>query len=66
MKTTIRIAALMLLVIFSASGSKPILKPPCNCPDVYDPACDATGRVYSNACQCRCQSSVPGACVGGC
>jgi hypothetical protein len=67
-KNAIRIAALLLLVVFSASGSTRsiIVKPPCICPDVYNPACDAAGNVYPNACVCRCKSPVPGTCVGGC
>jgi len=65
MKTTVRIAALMLLIVLSAltsdTGANSI-RPPCICLDVYDPACDATGKVFSNICYCHCLSTQPGTC----
>jgi hypothetical protein len=65
-KTTLRIAALMLLIVLSAlasdTGAK-ISRPPCICPDVYDPYCDATGRTFSNGCFCRCSSTQPTTCT---
>ena len=67
MKTTVRIAALMLLIVLSAltsdTGAKSA-RPPCLlCPDVFDPACDATGRTFSNTCYCRCLSTQPTTCT---
>jgi hypothetical protein len=66
MKTTARIAALVLLVVLSAlasdTGAKSF-RPPCICPDVYDPYVDATGSIFSNGCFCRCSSTQPNTCV---
>jgi hypothetical protein len=66
MKTSIRIAALMLLIVLSAltsdSGANSF-RPPCLCPDVFDPHCDATGATFSNGCVCRCSSTQPNTCT---
>jgi hypothetical protein len=63
-KTTIRIAALMLLIVLSALTSNTGAKSEriCICPDVFDPHCDATGRTFSNGCVCRCLSTQPDTC----
>jgi hypothetical protein len=65
MKTAIRIAALMLLIVASALTSDTgaqSSRPPCFCPTIYDPHCDATGRTFSNGCVCRCLSTQPNTC----
>jgi len=66
MKTTFRIADLALLIGLSMfaydTGAKSI-RPPCICPDVYDPFIDATGRIFSNGCFCQCSSTQPNTCV---
>jgi hypothetical protein len=66
MKTTIRITAFMLLIVLSAlasdTGAKSF-RPPCLCPDVFDPHCDAAGRTFSNGCVCRCNSAQPTTCT---
>jgi hypothetical protein len=64
MKTTIRIAALMLLIVLSAltSDTGAISARSCYCLDVIDPHCDATGRTFSNDCVCRCFSTQPTTC----
>ena len=65
MKTAIRIAALMLLIVVSAiasdSGAKSS-RPTCICPAIFDPHCDFTGRIFSNGCACQCLSPRPGTC----
>jgi hypothetical protein len=64
-KTTIRIAALMLLIVLSAHPSNTGGQSSrfCICPDVIDPHCDATGRTFGNGCLCRCYSTQPGTCT---
>jgi hypothetical protein len=65
-KTTIRIATLMLLIVLSALASNSgaiSSRPPCICPDIYDPYCDATGRTFSNGCYCQCFSTQPTTCT---
>jgi hypothetical protein len=64
MKTTVRIAALMLLIVFSALPSNTGAQSTrtCICPAVFDPHCDATGRTFSNGCVCRCLSAQPDSC----
>jgi hypothetical protein len=65
MKTTVRIAALMLLMVVSALPSNTgaqVIGPRCICLDVFDPHCDATGRTFSNDCVCRCFSTQPNTC----
>jgi hypothetical protein len=62
MKTTVRIAALMLLIVLSALTYDTGAKPACICTDNYDPYCDATGKVFSNSCYCQCLSTQPSTC----
>jgi hypothetical protein len=64
MKTTVRIAALMLLMVLSAltSDTGATSARRCICPAVFDPACDATGRTFSNLCFCQCESAQPTTC----
>jgi hypothetical protein len=64
MKITLKIGALMLLVVLSALASNTSTRSSriCICPDVYDPHCDATGRVFSNGCVCYCSSTQPTTC----
>jgi hypothetical protein len=64
MKITIRIATLMLLIVLSALASSSSARSSsiCICPDVYDPYCDATGRTFLNACNCKCSSTQPTTC----
>jgi hypothetical protein len=64
MKNTIRITTLMLLIVLSAFASNSSARSSltCNCIDIYDPACDATGRVFPNVCYCQCSSTQPTTC----
>jgi hypothetical protein len=65
MKTTVRIAALMLLIVVSALPSNidaQVIGPRCICPAVFDPHTDATGRTFSNGCFCQCLSTQPSTC----
>jgi hypothetical protein len=64
MKFTLKIAASMLLIVLSALAYNTSARSSriCICPDVYDPYCDATGRVFSNGCVCQCSSTQPATC----
>lgn len=65
MKITIRIAALVLIVLWGlVSNASTEIRPKCDfsCPDVYNPCRDASGRTFGNCCYCRCGSTQPDTC----
>ena len=65
MKTTVRIAALVLLIVLSALASgtgASSVSPSCFCIDIYDPYIDATKTIFPDGCYCQCLSTQPATC----